>query len=242
MILGSHQSAYLPWLGYFHKIALSDVFVILDMVQFEDYSFINRNRIKGPQGSILLTVPLKKGGFMDKTIGDMEIDNSQNWKEKHWKNIYFNYKKAPYFNLYAEFLEDTYKREWKKLTDLTNYMTMYFIKQLGINIEVYKQSDIKTENKKQELIMELCKYFSADVCIFGKMGKDYVDEKYFNDNNIQLYFQDYNHPSYKQLWKDFIPNMSIIDLLFNVSPDEALETIMKGNVIREDWPFNKQKS
>lgn len=94
MILSAHQPAYLPWLGYFHKIAISDVFVILDEVQFEKNSFINRNKIKTSNGSVWMSVPINIDGHMNKTIRDMEISNKFNWRKKHWKSIYLNYKKA----------------------------------------------------------------------------------------------------------------------------------------------------
>lgn len=234
MILSAHQPAYLPWLGYFHKIAISDVFVILDDVQFEKNSFTNRNKIKTPNGSIWVGVPMSMDGHIGKTIKEMEISNKFNWAEKHWKSIYLNYKKAPYFNLYCDFLEDTYKKEWSSLTNLTENMTEYFLEQLGIETKIYRQSEIKTQHKKQELIVELCRELNADTFVFGKLGANYADRDYFEDNNINIYFQEYNHPIYEQIWGKFIPNLAVIDLLFNVSKDEALDVIMNGNMSKAD--------
>ena len=85
-VISIHQPAYLPWLGYFHKILLSDVFVYLDTVQFEKNSFINRNKILGASGSFWLTVPVKTKGHTDKTLMDLEI-NGDHWKIKHIKSI-----------------------------------------------------------------------------------------------------------------------------------------------------------
>jgi hypothetical protein len=100
MIISIHQPAYLPWLGYFDKINRSDIFIYLDTVQLEknSYSYTYRNKIKTPQGSTWLTVPLKTKGHTAKSIGDIRIDNSRNWKKKHLKNIFFNYKKAKFFD------------------------------------------------------------------------------------------------------------------------------------------------
>lgn len=234
MILSAHQPAYLPWLGYFHKIAISDVFVVLDEVQFEKNSFTNRNKIKTSNGTTWLSLPMQMNGHMNKNVNDMEILNKFNWREKHWKSIYLNYKKSPYFNLYCDFLEDTYKREWNTLIELTEYMTEYFLEQLGIKTKILKQSDIKTEFKKQELIVELCKKLKADTFVFGKLGRNYADISYFEDNDINVYFQDYKHPVYEQVWNEFIPNLAIIDLLFNASKDNVLDIIMNGNISKED--------
>lgn len=234
MLLTAHQPAYLPWLGYFHKVAISDVLVILDEVQFEKNSFTNRNRIKTPQGDIWLTVPVLMTGHMGKKILDMEISNNTNWKEKHWKSIYLNYKKAPYFNKYADFFESVYKKEWEKLTELLDFLFLFFLKELGIQTRIFKQSELGVCTKKQELILDLCKKLEADCFIFGKLGRDYADEGLFSGNKIKLYFQDYHHPVYTQLWGDFIPNMSIIDLLFNIGSERALDIIMDGNTIKQE--------
>ena len=81
MIISINQPAYLPWLGYFDRIAKSDLHIILDNVQFEKNSMANRNRIKTPQGDSLLTVPVKMRGHINNTIENILIDNSQTWKK-----------------------------------------------------------------------------------------------------------------------------------------------------------------
>lgn len=234
MILSSHQPGYLPWLGYFHKIALSDNFVILDDVQFEKNSFINRNKIKNSYGSIWLTVPVLIKGHTKKTIKEIEINNNINWKKKHWKSIYQNYKKAPYFYKYSDFFEELYKQEWKKIIDLLIYTLYFFIKELDIKTNIYQQSNLNITSSKQQLILDLCKYFNSKLFIFGVLGKNYVDRDLFKKENIKVYFQEYKHPVYPQLWQDFIENLSIIDLLFNVGKEKTKKIIMEGNIIKKD--------
>lgn len=234
VILSAHQPACLPWLGYFHKIALSDKFIILDNVQFEKNSFINRNKIKTAQGVIWLTVPVLISGHIQKTISGIEINNRTDWRKKHWKSIYFNYKKAPYFQRYVDFFESLYKKEWTKLYNLIEYMLFFFIKELGIKTVFYKQTNLQLQSKKQELILDLCKQLKANVFIFGALGKNYADVDAFRRNGINVYFQDYRHPIYPQLWGDFISHLSIIDLLFNVGKERALEIIMEGNVTKSE--------
>lgn len=234
MILTAHQPAYLPWLGYFHKIAISDTFIILDDVQFEKNSFINRNKIKTPQGAIWLTVPVLTIGHTQKVILDIEINNTVDWRSKHWKSIYLNYKKAPYFYKYSDFFEDLYKKEWKKLTELLSYTLRFFVQELKINTKIYRQSDLGIHERNQQLILNLCQHFNAQIFVFGILGKNYADIDSFKKSGIKVIFQDYNHPIYPQLWGNFICNLSIADFLFNVGPENSLEIIMNQNITNNE--------
>jgi len=228
MILTAHQPAYLPWLGYFHKIALADTYAFLDNVQFEKNSFTNRNRIRAAAGPLMLTVPVHLKRHIQTTIRDIEIDNSRDWRGNHWKSLYFNYKKAPYFSTYAPFFEDTYRREWKYLSELNEYMLKWFLKELGIHVDYYKASELHFQGAKSDLVLDMCKKLQADTYIFGTLGKDYAKEEDFTCAGIKIKFQEYHHPVYPQLYGDFLPYMSIVDLMFNCG-GKSLEILMSGN-------------
>lgn len=234
MILTAQQPAYLPWLGLFHKIALSDVYVSLDSVQFEKNSFSNRNKIKTANGPVWLTVPVSLKGHTGNTIRETEIDNSKNWQKKHFTSIYLNYKKAPFFNKYADFFEDTYiKKEWHVISELNDYMLRWFLEQLGIKIQFHQSSKLNLKGHKTELVLNMCKKLGAEIYLFGILGKDYVKEEEFIRENIRIWFQDYEHPVYPQLYGDFLSNMSIIDLLFNCG-NKSLEILMSGNITKKE--------
>ncbi len=239
MILTAHQPAYLPWLGLFHKIAISDAFVSYDDVQYGKFSFINRNKIKSAQGGIWLNVPLQSKNHFAKKIKEMKIDNSRDWRKKHWLSIYLNYKKAPYFNKYADFFEQMYKKEWLYLTDLTEYSLNWFLNELGINMPLYKASELNFQGAKSDLIIDMCKKLKADFFIFGTLGKNYAEKEKFTKEGIKIYFQEYLHPKYNQLGKDFLPYMSIVDLLFNYG-DRSLEVLMSGNITKQDLLNNQE--
>ena len=233
-ILTAHQPAYLPWLGLLHKIAISDTYVFLDSVQFEKNSFTNRNKIKSANGAVWLTVPVKLKGHFQKAIKEIEIDNTQNWKEAHFKSIYLNYKKSPYFSKYADFFEDIYKKDWQYLADLTDCMLKWFLKELGIKVVYYKASEQGFESHKSDLTLEMCQKLKADFYVFGALGKDYAKEDDFSQKGIKIYFQDYKHPQYPQLYNGFLPYMSAIDLLFNCGGEKSLEILMQGNITKQD--------
>jgi len=224
--LSAHQPAYLPWLGLFEKINKADCFIIMDDVQFEKNSFINRNNIKTPQGETLLTVPVLMKGHINKTIRDIEINNTVKWRKKHWMSIYLNYKNTKYFSMFSDFFEDMYNREWNNLNKLLKHQMGYLLNELKIDTEILELNTFNLTSKKQDLIIDMCKSVNADKFIFGKLGSEYVDEDLFDTNNIQREYQNYNHPTYNQVGDNFISNMSVIDLLFNEGSDNSLNIIM----------------
>lgn len=234
MILTAHQPAYLPWLGLFHKIAISDVYCYMDNVQYIKEDWINRNRIKTPDGAIMLTVPVHKKGYMKKLISEIEIDNSADWRRKHWLTIINAYKKSPYFKYYSDFFEDTYARDYRYLSELTEIILRFLLKELDIKTKFIKLSDLNISGSKNDLIINICKEEKADIYVFGAMGKDYAEEEKFLVNGISVYFQEYNHPVYPQLWGDFISHLSVLDILFNVEKEKVLDTIMGKNVGKDE--------
>ena len=234
MILTAHQLSYLPWLGYFHKIALADNFVILDSVQFEKNSFTNRNKIKTSNGETWLTIPVEMKGHMEKTILDMQMDSKSNWKKKHWNSLVMNYKKTEYFNRYSSFFENYYQNQTNNLSEFILRSTLFFFEELKINPKTFRLSELKVESKKQDLIIDLCKVTNSNAFVFGALGKDYVDENLFRSSNIATYFQEYKHPVYPQLWGDFVPYMGIVDALFNLGPERTKEIIFKENITKKE--------
>jgi len=229
MILTAHQPVYLPWLGLFHKIALAETFVYFDQVQYLPKDWMNRNKIRTKSGSIWLTVPVLRKGYRDLKTSEIEINNSINWQKKHFRSISLNYKKSPYFENYIPFFEDVYSRKWKFLGDLNEYMLKWFLDELGIKVNFLNSNDFKFQGEKSSLILDMCKELNASTYIFGMLGKDYADVQEFEKNNIGLIFQNYNHPKYSQLYREFISYMSVIDLLFNHGP-KSLEIILSNNI------------
>ncbi|MCK4820225.1 WbqC family protein, partial [bacterium] len=133
MIVGIHQPNYLPWLGYFYKIARSDIFVFLDNAQYSKNSFINRNKIKTPQGAAWLTVDVLTKGRFRQLINEVEINNDTFWSNTQEKTISQNYSKALYFEKYKNFFEDVYHRRWQKLVDLNEALITLSCDILGIS-------------------------------------------------------------------------------------------------------------
>ncbi|OGV50870.1 MAG: hypothetical protein A2X49_05500 [Lentisphaerae bacterium GWF2_52_8] len=234
MILTAHQPVYLPWLGLFHKIAVSDKFCFFDRVQYQAKDWNNRNKIKFSNGQAdWLSVPVLRKGYLEGSYLDLEINNAIPWRKKHWRSLELNYCKAPYFKEYSQKLKYFYERDWQYLVDLNYEMLLFFMETLGINVPVVRMKDCDFQGEKSDLVLDMCVKLGADGYIFGALGKEYADVSAFRDNGIELYFQDYEHPVYPQQHGDFISHLSIIDLLFNCGP-ESLKIMMEDNISRED--------
>jgi|SRR5579872_560155 len=228
MIVSINQPAYLPWLGYFHRIAVSDAHIVLDQVQFEKNSFANRNKVRTREGWCWLTVPVKTASkFGDLCIHEIEIANERQWAAKHWQTLRLNYSRAPFFGLHAAFLESIYTRSWGKLADLTGEITAYLLDAFGIKTKLYFSSAMKASGKKDELVLNLCREVGATVYLSGPLGRNYLQEELFREHQIAVRYDDYHHPEYRQVYPGFEPYMAALDLLFNAGP-ASLEIILKN--------------
>jgi len=194
-IITIHQPNYIPWLGFFHKLLISDVYVAFDDVQFEKNSFNNRNKIKTANGDCWLTIPIiTKGKSKETLLNSAQIDNNQNWAKKHLKTIKTNYSKAEYYDDYIDFFEDTYSKKWTYLSELNMYILQWIIDELKIDTEIILSSEIKNKKeKKDELVLEICKGLDADIYISGALGKDYLKTNDFEKEKIKVYFQNCNY-------------------------------------------------
>lgn len=209
-----HQPEYLPWLGFFDRIKKADVFVLLDTVGYQKNGFINRNRIKTKDGAKWLTVPVQ-GRSPNKKINEIKIDNSKPWQKTLLSLIKENYKQAPYFEKHFPFFEETFSKKWEKVADLDEHLLRSTMDFFGISVRVVKSSNVKTEGVKSDLLISILKQLRASTYISGIGAKDYMDLELFKKNNIEVVFNEFVHPVYPQQFGDFLPQMSVIDFLFN---------------------------
>ena len=216
MKLAIHQPEHIPWLGFFHKINMADVYVVLDNVQYRRRYFQNRNKIRTKEGWQWLIVPLKKENRDKLLIKDAEIFQEDiKWKERNLKAIQYNYCKARYFKYYWEEFKSIYNKNYSHLLDLNLRLIKFFFKKLGIKSKIQLASAFNIPGKKSEIIFNICQALDANTYMSGISGRDYLDLQKFNDSDIEVVIQEFHHPVYTQLHQPFIPCMSIIDLLFN---------------------------
>jgi hypothetical protein len=230
------QPAYLPWLGYFHRVALSELFILLDHVQIDKNSktgFAHRNKVRTKEGWCWLTVPLKtKGQHGNLFLNKIEIAKDQPWAAKHWATIRHCYASAPYFAPHSPALEQFYSRSWERLADLAREITRYQLDAFAIRTPVRFSSEMGVPGTKDELILNLCRAVGASVYISGPFGRDYLKLGPFDEAGIRVVFHDYQHPTYPQVYPGFQPYMAALDLLMNCGPD-SLAVLSQGNADRD---------
>lgn len=233
MTVSGHQPVYLPWLGLFHKLYLSDVFVYMDTVQYLEQDWNNRNKIRTPQGEMWLIVPVDRKRTAGKLLHEIRI-KQDGWQDKHWTALEFNYKKSRYWSRYATELHRIYQEtRWDRLVDLCWEQFLLFSRWLDIRRNVVRMSEREFAGTKDELVLDHCRRLGGDRALFGAHGRDYVRVDLFRRNGIRVVFQDYNHPTYSQRFPGFRSHLSVLDLVLNQGPD-SLELLLSGNATREE--------
>ena len=228
-VIGILQPGYLPWLGFFEQLHASDIFVIYDDVQYDKHGWRNRNLIKTSQGPQWLTVPVLANFSRRPLILQVKVNNRENWRKKHLSSIRQNYAKAPFFNRYIDFFTEVYQRDWEYLIDLDLHLISILAAFLGIDPgKIIRSSTLELTGDRITRLISICQKLGAATFYEGASGRNYIDEAAFRQQGIEVTYQDYQHPSYRQLYGDFTPNLSIIDLLFNCG-DESLAILVHQN-------------
>lgn len=225
-ILAAHQPQYLPWLGYFDKLAQADVFVLLDDVQFKKNEWQNRNRIKGPGGPQWITVPVRHR--FPQTIAEVEVRENEPWRRKHLRALESNYGRAACFAEQMPLIAEVLERPWSHLAPLNIELVRRLAARLGIDTEIVLASSFAIREHPTLRLVDLCTALGADTYLSGA-GGDYLERERFAEAGIELRFQRYEHPTYAQLHDGFEPYLSIVDLLMNCGA-ESYSIVRSGRL------------
>ena len=222
-----HQPDFMPYLGFFHRLLHADLFIILDDVQFvgnSSRSWTNRDKIKTQNGDRWLTVSINKAP-LNTNINEITINYNVDWQNKNLEILRQNYRKADFFNEIFPSIEALYDKKYEKLLhfnmDSIEMLNNFF----GIEIDIVFSSELKTTKTKSERLVELLKQVDATHYLSGVGAKDYHVDEPFKNAGIEVIWQKFQHPIYKQLHGDFIPYLSSIDLLFNCGIKKSREII-----------------
>ena len=216
------QSNYIPWKGYFDIINSVDEFILYDDMQYTRRDWRNRNKIKTPQGSIWLTIPVEVKGKYYQKINET-IVSEKDWNVKHWKTISSIYAKAPFIADYKPFFEKIFIGCTDESLSKINYRFITGISSLlGIKTKISWSMDYKVADGKTERLVNLCRQANATEYISGPSAKGYIVDEMFDAAEIKLSYMNYDsYPEYNQMFPPFDHFVSIVDLIFNMGPESS---------------------
>lgn len=234
MVVGIHQPHYFPWMGYFDKMAKSDLFILLDGVQMEKGSYMYRNRILNKQNKIAyLTISGEKHGYLEKKYSEIQSTNDEIWLLKHKIELERAYSSSAYFNEVWETIEDLFNT---KEDTICKYCirSIYRIKEiLGIYTKIVMQSQLPADDlkRKNDLVINLCQVAGGDEYLSGNGARSYADESDFEKAGIKLHYQHFTVPQYQQLNStEFVPGLSMLDVLFNCGIEKTKDLFWAGRL------------
>ncbi len=226
MVLAAHQPNYLPWLGFFHKMARCDVFVLLDDVQYARRSYTARCLVKqADSAKHWLSVPVLKTGRYDQKISSVEILNDAPWQHDHRRTLEACYSRSPHFAAHKELLDLAYSKSWDNLCEMNTALITKLAAQLELKPRIVKLSELGIDAHSTELLVALCRKLGADTYRSGPSGKKYLDADKFAHAGITLDVFQYWPKPYPQLWGDFVPGLSVIDMLVNCGPEAVRQDL-----------------
>ncbi|HSZ01817.1 MAG TPA: WbqC family protein, partial [Terriglobales bacterium] len=234
MKIAISQPAYLPWLGYLDLIDQVDTFVLLDNVQFEKQSWQHRNRIKTPAGLQWLTVPVLFRGRFGQLINEVEIRDVEFWRNQV-RAIELNYRRTPFFDNYFQDLSARMRTTnscTALIADLDIRLIEWFMDVLGIQTPLLLSSRLEQPGRRTELLANICESIGAKQYLSPLGSSAYLLQEIhvLLEKDIDVAFQHYEHPQYRQLFRPFCPYASILDLIFNEG-ERALEVLRSGRRI-----------
>jgi hypothetical protein len=236
VIVAIHQPHFLPWLGYLHRMAQVDLFVVLDHVQFERRNYQNRTSIRMNGEPRWLTVPVvqrsQKERILDKDI-DNSLDGSKSWGQTHRLTLQHAYGRAPFFGTYAASLQRLFETRWERLVDLNAASLELLRDAFGIRTRLVRSSELAVEGAKADLILNLCKATGADTLLAGFGGsRGYLDVDAFARAGVRIAWHAFKHPTYNQVGaQPFTPGISAIDMLLNCGP--ASRQLLLGDEVED---------
>jgi len=237
MIVSAHQPHYFPWIGYFNKMYLSDIFMLMDNMNFTNNSYINRNRIINSKGIQFINIPLSKPNGIKTKINELVIENNKqkNWNIKTLRTLNHNYFSGEGFSEFYPIVEDILLKKFDLYIDLAFCIEKEIMNYLGINTKIILASETNTTgNKENELILKILHNSGCNTVLLG-LGASlkYIDFSFVKNEGYELLSQEFLFPKYQQKTETFINGVSILDLLFNESRNEASFIVKNAGIIKK---------
>lgn len=212
-----HQPDFIPYLGFFQRFLCADLYIALDHVQFVNGStraWTHRDRIKTAKGERWLSVSVKKAP-RDTPINQVELSTDTNWREANTQLLAASYRHSAYFGEIMPAVKALYAHPHTRLSEFTLHSIEMLMEMLDIRIPMVLSSTLSPVGAKNDLLVDLLQKVGASHYLSGVGARDYFDATPFSHAGIEVIWQEFVHPVYPQLFGDFVPCLSTLDMLFN---------------------------
>lgn len=234
MKLAIMQPYFMPYIGYFQLINTVDKFIFYDDVTFIKQGWINRNQVLINNQAKMFSVPLSNASSHT-LIKDVliSVNGYEKWKKSFLSSLMFNYKKAKNYEAVRELIEDILADSPETISELAIISIIKISNYLGIKTEFEICSENYDNNhlSGQDRVLDICKKEEASTYINPIGGIELYSEEVFNENNIDLFFISAKKSTYKQFSEEFIPFLSIIDVLMFNDNKQVLQMLNEFELV-----------
>lgn len=228
------QPYFVPYIGYFQLINAVDQFVIYDNIKYTKKGWINRNRILVDGKDEYITLPIRKDSdYLDvdqRKLADSFVDD----KNKILRKLSQVYQKAPHYKMVYALMEQILEKPENNLFEFIYKSVVAICKFLDINTTLVVSSTIKVDHelKSQDRVIAICKALNATTYINPPGGVELYTKEAFKENNLALEFLQSDPIRYSQFKHEFVPSLSIIDVMMFNSPEEIKNFLVSFNTIK----------
>ena len=226
MIVTIHQPEHIPYFGFLDKVNKSDVFVVLDDVDFKKNNFQNRNQILTPNGPKWLSIPVEMKNLENKYINARKVKDK--WKQNYRNQIVEAYRKYENSEFGISLVEEMLNIESDLLIDYNMFYIQKVFNLLDINTRIVYSSTLNINSSKSQRLYDICDVLNGDSYLAGQGAINYLDTDIFSDD-IKILKHSFSHPIYEQKnSNDFIPYMSSLDLIMSVGVQRLKEMLSES--------------
>lgn len=214
------QSMLFPWIGMLEQLRLADVFVHYDDVQFSKGSFVNRVQLKFPDKTRWMTVPLTKL-HLGQCINEVRPKSGNDWKQQHFDQLKRSLAEAPFVDDALELVEKVYSKEYLDIGSLARASMLEMARYFGIDdkINFVDVESMDVQGSSSERVLAVVKTMQASVYITGHGAARYLNHELFEKEGVEVRYIDYQMKPYPQLYGEFTPYVSGLDLVANCGRD-----------------------
>lgn len=230
-VVAVHQPNFFPWLGYFNKIARSDIFIFMDNAQFPKTggTWVNRVHLLVHQQPAWVTAPVVRSYHGTRSIGEMEINNTLPWREKLLRTITSNYGRASFFKQVYPLLEQLVNYSTDSVAAYNLNAIQALSRKFGLDVSKFELgSSLNVDGHATDLLIAMVKKVGGSAYLSGGGAGGYQEDEKFALAGLELIYQNFEHPTYFQFRsKDFVAGLSVIDALMNCGLDQTRELILR---------------